>query len=595
MDDSAISLDNGKVTDGPRPAAAPITFCDTVGLYTHASLTASSGDVAVLFASPWGLEELSSRKFFRRIADTLADHGIPSLRFDYPGTGDSLGDPVDVEGLAVWSQCLIEAGRRLSTLSGRRRIVIIAQGIGAAVAQRAASEIEGLVAAAFLAPVVSGRMHIRELAVWSKVVDDNLGLRDEQRNGESGTIASFVMPKAIVEEVRKTDLRTIEATAIKHALMVGRPDRPADTELAEKFRALGVYVETSVFDGYDQLVANPTVSRMPVPVIEQVVSWVCGLAGAQDGVQEGAVAAVLPLNGAGFTDLPVRFGMNDHLSGMLCRPVSGETGATVIFLTSAYDRHAGWGRSTVKMARALARDGISSLRFDNAGVADSAAVPGRPEQVLYHETQNADVFAAIDFLEGIGVGSVITAGRCSGAYLGFQASLADPRIKGNVSVNPAVFHWQEGRSVEEAVVKGTRSLDDYGRRMLSGDTFARILKREIDLRAALRNIAKGIGGRIRSLALHAFRHVLPQGRKVYGSFRALSERNMPFVLIYSESDIGLNEFEFFFGRGGEGLKPYGTISVTMIPDADHNLTPPAASAIYLDAVRAMAMRIGRSP
>ncbi len=189
---------------------------------------------------------------------------------------------------------------------------------------------------------------------------------------------------------------------------------------------------------------------------------------------------------------------------MFCRPtglgVGRAAGATVIFLTSAYDRHAGWGRSTVKMARALAAEGIASLRFDTANVGDSQRVPGRPEQVLYHDTQTADVLAAIDFLESVKSGPVMTAGRCSGAYLGFQASLVDPRIRGNVSVNPAVFHWQEGRSVEEAVVKGTRSLDDYGRRMLNRDTFARVLKGEIDVRAALRNIAKGIGGRIRNRA-----------------------------------------------------------------------------------------------
>lgn len=602
MDQKSISSDKSVTAHGPRPAAVPVTFSGTVGLHMPASRTAAPGDLAVLFASPWGLEEISGRKFFRQMADTLADRGISSLRFDYPGTGDALSDPGDVTGLDVWSESLIEAGRQLSSISGCKRIVVVAQGIGAIVAQRAAAEIAGLHAVAFLAPVVSGRMYIRELAVWSKVVDDNLGLRDEQRNGESGTIASLVMPRAVVEEVRKTDLRTIETAAASQLLVIARPDRPADAEFAEKLRALGAAVETAPFEGYDQLVANPTVSRMPVAVIDRLADWVCGLAATTLQPSQADVPAatsVAPLQGAGFSDLPVRFGENDHLSGMFCRPtglgVGRAAGATVIFLTSAYDRHAGWGRSTVKMARALAAEGIASLRFDTANVGDSQRVPGRPEQVLYHDTQTADVLAAIDFLESVKSGPVMTAGRCSGAYLGFQASLVDPRIRGNVSVNPAVFHWQEGRSVEEAVVKGTRSLDDYGRRMLNRDTFARVLKGEIDVRAALRNIAKGIGGRIRNRALHAFRHVLPEGRKVHGSFRTLSERGMPLALIYSEGDIGLDSFEFFFGHKGEGLRPFRNVSVTMIPDADHNLTPPAASAIYLDTVRKMAIALDEKP
>jgi alpha-beta hydrolase superfamily lysophospholipase len=593
MSNTTISPDNSGTAIGHRAAAVPVTFYETVGLYMPVSVAAQPCDVAVLFASPWGLEEMSSHKFFRQMADMLADRGISSLRFDYPGTGDALGDPAAVTGLDVWSQCLAEAGRRLSVLSGCSRIIVVSQGIGAVVTQKAAGEIAGLAGAAFLAPVVSGRTHIRELAVWSKVVDDNLGLRDDQRTGESGVIASFVMPKAIVEDVRKTNLRAIEATVVPRALVVGRADRPTDAEFAETLRGLGVVVETAAFEGYDQLVANPTVSRMPVAVIDHVVSWVAGLAAEAKRQPDLPIPPVLPLDGAGFSDLPVRFGKNDHLSGMLCRPTGTQVGATVIFLTSAYDRKAGWGRATVKMARALAQTGIASLRFDTASTGDSPPVPGRPEQVLYHETQNADVFAAIDFVEELTPGPVMTAGRCSGAYLGLQASLADPRIRGNVSVNPAVFHWKEGRSVEEAVVQGTRSLNDYGRRMLNRDTFARIFQGEIDIRAALRNIARGIGGRIRNRLLHAFRHVLPEGRKVYGSFRTLSQRGMPLALIYSENDIGLDAFHFFFGRDGEGLKPYGNTSVTMIPDADHNLTPPAASAIYLETVRLMAIDIGK--
>ncbi len=185
----------------------------------------------------------------------------------------------------------------------------MAQGIGAIVAQRAAAEIAGLHAVAFLAPVVSGRMYIRELAVWSKVVDDNLGLRDEQRNGESGTIASLVMPRAVVEEVRKTDLRTIETAAASQLLVIARPDRPADAEFAEKLRALGAAVETAPFEGYDQLVANPTVSRMPVAVIDRLADWVCGLAATTLQPSQADVPAatsVAPLQGAGFSDLPVR-------------------------------------------------------------------------------------------------------------------------------------------------------------------------------------------------------------------------------------------------------------------------------------------------
>ncbi len=44
----------------------------------------------MLFVSPWGFEEMCSRKFFRVAAEHFSDIGVPSLRFDYRGTGDAL-------------------------------------------------------------------------------------------------------------------------------------------------------------------------------------------------------------------------------------------------------------------------------------------------------------------------------------------------------------------------------------------------------------------------------------------------------------------------------------------------------------------------
>jgi len=243
---------------------------------------------------------------------------------------------------------------------------------------------------------------------------------------------------------------------------------------------------------------------------------------------------------------------------VLCEPLHGRSGATVLFLTSAYDRHAGWGRATVALARALARSGIPSLRFDTANVGDSPPVPGRPDQVLYHSDQNADVSEAIDFLETRRLMPVVTAGRCSGAFLGFRASLVEPRIAGNVSVNPAVFRWRPGRSVEDMIVNGARSLRDYRKRALRAETFRRILRGEVKVVTAARNIAKGIGNQAKGKVLHAFRSFLPEGRAIYGAFRTLHHRGIPVSLIYSENDLGLEQYDFYFGHDGSGLAVFRT-------------------------------------
>jgi len=572
-----------------RSASEPLTFDGTVGLFTPPSADAMPSGVAVLFASPWGLEEMCTRKFWRIISEKLSDRGIASLRFDYPGTGDALDEADFQGGLSTWSDSLVSAAGHLKSLSGCDRIVVISQGLGAAVATKAAERLEGLEAVVYLAPVVSGRLHIRELAIWSKVVDENLGLSEEQR-GAGVSIASLTVPFEIADDVRKVNLMMVDRTPAARALVVGRADRTADREFAARLQALGADVSEQVFEGYDQLVSNPVTSKLPIGVADKLVDWIAALPVERHSVEQPEPMTVIPLAGDGFAETPIRFGSHKRLSGVLCQPLHRRSGATVLFLTSAYDRHAGWGRTTVTMARALARSGIASLRFDTANAGDSPPVPGGPEQVLYDSTQIADVSEAIDFLEARQLAPVVTAGRCSGAYLGFQASLVEPRIAGNVSVNPAVFRWRPGRSVEDAIMKGTRSLQDYGKRALRAETFNRVLRGEVDVRAAVRNIAKGTGNRLLNRFLHAFRHVLPEGRAIYGAFRKLHQRGMPLSLIYSEGDLGLEQYGFYFGRDGSGLARFPNVSATIIRHADHNLTPDHARQIYLDALREMAFR-----
>ncbi|WJH41544.1 hypothetical protein N7E02_14465 [Aliirhizobium terrae] len=360
----------------PQRAAQPLAFSDTIGLFMPAGAAEAPARLAVLFASPWGLEELSMRKLWRVTAEKLAGHGIPSLRFDYPGTGDAL-DPQDGDnGLATWVESLVGAAEKLKVLSGCGRIAIIAEGLGCVIAAKAAASIEGVEAMAFLAPVVSGRMHLRELALWSSVVDDNLGLAPHQRSQSGVSIGSLIMPTGVADELRRINLMTLDVPPASRILVASRPERPSDGEFAARLGAIGADVSECGFNGYQALVANPTTSVLPLALVEEVVTWISALPVAPHPAVPMEAAEVGQLTGRGFVETPVRFGGSDHLVGILCEPSEErQNGTAVLFLTSAYDRHSGWGRSTVGMARQLARSGIVSLRFDTAGVADSPRSP----------------------------------------------------------------------------------------------------------------------------------------------------------------------------------------------------------------------------
>lgn len=577
-----------------RVAAWPIVFADTIGLYVPADVEATPRSAAVLFLSSWGFEEMCTRKFFRILAERMAVEGIASLRFDYPSTGDAL-DRDDVT-LADWEASVLAAAGQLRALSGCRTLILVAEGLGSAIAERIKERLDGLAGIAHLAPSLVGRTYLRELAVWSKMVDEGLGLGEDQRMTEGVAIASHVMPPKIAEEVRRLNFAKPERTVAANYLVLERPVRVADTGLADALRAAGADVRFGSFEGYDDLVANPTIQQMPMEAVETVISWLRDVdPEAEPTARPDSMPESGTLQGEAFTEIPVRFGVGDRLYGIICMPKERRVDSAVLITNTGYDRNAGWGRTSLRTARNLAALGIPSFRFDTANVADSPPVPGAPRQVLYSDWQNDDVRAALDLMaERIG-GRVAVLGRCSGAYLALRSGYLDPRIGAIVSVNPYVFYWDPAVPVGGKLQFVPRSLDDYGQRLARLDTFRRILRGEVDIPAAARNILIALGKRLARRYVGITRH-LPANRHVHAEVRrmfdAYAERRMPVRLVYSEADVGLDDLHLHFGPHNKGLRAYPNVELTMLPDTDHNVTPEASRKIVFEKIVEVAKKIG---
>jgi len=582
---------------GTRSAATPVTFAGTVGMFMPAAVPTS--ETAVLFLSPWGFEEMCVRKFWRILAEDLADIGIASLRFDYSGTGDALDVADEGEGLSLWQATALAAVAKLKSLSGCERLIFISQGLGGAFAATLAERLPDIDGIAFLAPVVSGRAYLRELTVWSKMIDEGMGLEEAHRHAEGVTVASLRMPDTVADAVKKLNLTTLTAIGTPNCLVLTRPGRPGDTDFAHHLETLAPHVERATYEGYDELVSNPTVAIMPTATGHRIVEWTRSIATqpAKAASINSRITSAEPLVGDGFRETPLRFGKGERIFGILCEPEGERTGATALLLTTAYDRHAGWGRMSVTMARALARDGIASLRFDNANVGDSPPLPGAPEQVLYSREQHLDVAEALDLLEARKLLPAFAVGRCSGGYLAFHAAIRDVRCQGLVTVNPYSFFWDESRSVDEALRYAPRSLETYGRKFLQMETLKRLLGGQIDSKSALCNLATVLSRRaLRSSRrlLSAFPFLAGAQGPVINGFRTLAKRKVDMSLIYSAHDIGLDHLHEQFGQDGDGLKHFPDIRLTVIPEADHNLTPPYARKVYLREVREMGLRLGRA-
>lgn len=584
-------------TPAALKASVPVTFSNTVGLYTPAANQTSS--TAVLFLSAWGFEEMCVRKFWRILAEGLADAGMPSLRFDYIGTGDAL-DPADnADGLALWEDTALAAAEQLKALSGCDTILLVSQGLGCAIAARIAGRLTDVAGIAFLAPLLSGRFYLRELTVWARMIDESMGLGEDERDTQGVTIAGLKMPETIAADVRRLNLMALPDLAAPAALVLGRPGRPGDIEFARHLETLGLRVKHGDYEGYEDLAANPTMAVMPLKTGAHVVAWAKSLAttgpAAEHASRHQSLPTASPLIGAHFRETPLRMG-NDRLFGILCEPNGERVGSTAILLTTAYDRSAGWARTSVEMARKLAQDGIASLRFDTANVGDSPPLPGAPEQVLYAQSQTLDVTDAYDCLEQRNLLPAFLVGRCSGGYLAFKSAQDEKRCVGMIGVNPYTLHWDNSQSIDIALRFVPRSLATYGQKFLRLETLKRLLTGQIDAKSAVINITTSLLTRLsrwKRPLLDMFPFLSKDHTLLLAGFHGLRKRHVAVSLIYSAHDIGLDQFRQHFGQKPDCLRDFPNARLTIIPDADHNLTPVHAREIYVGEISRMALQTTR--
>ena len=125
----------------------------------------------------------------------------------------------------------------------------------------------------------------------------------------------------------------------------------------------------------------------------------------------------------------VTFGAQQGLIGTLNIPTEvAPQPLAFLLLNAGVIPRMGPHRFNVKLARALAEQGISSLRLDLSGQGDSQAAIGN----LHHEQQaQSDLRAAMDEVTATtGITRFVIAGICSGAVTGFAVARKDPRVVG---------------------------------------------------------------------------------------------------------------------------------------------------------------------
>ena len=577
---------------GPQlglPTSEPIVFDTFVGTFQAAP--GGTGH-PVLMLSPFGYEELCGRTFWTALSDRLAAAGIPSLRFDYPGTANAL-DP-EPDGIDDWRVAAQRAGEDLRRRSGHDRIVVLGQGIGATLALRWAADLGPLDALVLLEPAAAGRTYLRGLKAWGATIATASSLPADAAARDAHDVAGFPVPEARATAIRALDLAKLDLPQVPAILVMEQPGGSVGKLLLNRCGASGTSVVRHDFPGYADLNTDPTAAQIPMAAMAAVVDWLAArpthLVDADDRTEAAAPAATL-LRGEGFAEQPIRFGGARILAGTICRPeTAAARGSAVVLVNAGRDHSSGWARSATLQARALARQGITSLRFDLSGVGDSRPPEGPTEELLYSNRMCDDVRTAVNHLEGLGFGSIGLVGRCSGAWAAFTVAVDDPRIDRVALVNIPYFLWDSSKSLADVIRFSQRNVGDLGATLLRRNGFRRLLKGQLDWRGAFRFL-------LRQANLHLVRRHAPllgrltaESRRyhdLHALFGRLKARNVRLMLAYAEGDASLDELRSFMGRDLKRLRRYPDVSIHSVAGADHNFTPAAAGGELLGHLLAL--------
>lgn len=575
--------------DDPAPVAAPeglhygvpCVFKRCSGFYHPAG-----GTIGVVLCSPWGFEDLAMRKSWRLLAESIAKAGFPCIRFDYPGTGDSLGDAGADVALADWVGAVNDAAEMLRKHSGVRRFVFLGQSLGATIAATAARARTDVVGLQLITPVVKGRAYVRELTATATMVAERIGIKPDRTPEEGLSVIGFSLSRRLVEEIVALDLTRITDMPVQAAVVYDQSDRKAAADLVGHLGRLGAKVSLETVAPYHLMVSDATMIQ-PLPASPEAVT------ASLRTLHPTVVSALVPpppafptaLVGPCYREEPVRFGPNNSLFGILCRPTHPRPGAAAcILLNRGLNAHIGWRRVSVEQARGLAEAGLTSLRFDVAGLGESRDEAERPVDLIYSDLLLPDISAAVDLMASRGHARIALAGVCSGAFMGLAAAEVDKRVTDVIAVNAQRIVWNPRESVEDVIRYGLRSMNDYVGDIRSRGALRKLVRSRRRIVPALRFLAKRAARNALAKVPIAVRKRLAAGSmaaRVATRFDTFAANGTRVALLFSSSDPGLAELAHYYGPAARDLT-YPNVSVEIVPDSDHNLTTRQASAWMLE-------------
>jgi pimeloyl-ACP methyl ester carboxylesterase len=405
----------------------------------------------------------------------------------------------------------------------------------------------------------------------------------KEHNAEYLDVIGDRLYKATLDTINKIDLRKTKTQLAKRVLILDPGARPEIIKLVEVLKELPMDVLHCQYEGNDDFLRDSVLSVAPEPAFEKIVNF---LSDASPGAGRNSLPQIKAcFNCSEFREKAIRFGRNKALFGIITEPTDPSTKyPTVVFLNTGPNLHVGNGRLSVILSRHLALWGITSLRFDLAGIGESDVLEGRTSS-LYTLDALEDVKHALDVLEPKSNGhGTIAVGLCSGAFLSLHGAIDEPRISGSIIVNLQRFVWKEGTSLQVAGKRTKRSTRFYVRALGRRQTWVRIFKGEGDVISTASTLMLRAVRKWR--ASNSSKEAGTPHDDIRRAVKRVAESGTHLRFWYSEDDPGLSELEEYFGKDGRQLMSLPNVRIDTLQGADHSLNSHAARMQFIAMVEA---------
>jgi hypothetical protein len=268
------------------------------------------------------------------------------------------------------------------------------------------------------------------------------------------------------------------------------------------------------------------------------------------------------------------FGPDQRLVGVLNHR-AGDRPVACLLLNVGVTGRTGPRRLNVKMARALAVGGVTSLRLDLSGIGDSGVAEATSG---YQQGAVQDLRAAMDAVESAtGIHRFLVLGICSGAVNAYRVAQADERVVGIMMFDGYAFPtWR------------TRWIHNWQRltRASPGDTVAKLARR------TRRWLGLPVPTRPVSI-FYASRDSTAPSRQTFGDvLDALAARGVQLLVVYSGSMLALYNHRSQFTDAFRGRSCLPAVQCHYLPHIDHIPTSQAAQTEFLDLVCGWVARHG---